>query len=103
MNLGSNVLIIDDDGTLRRTLTRILQTADCEVSSACTGQEGLRLLSANPYNLVYLDIRLPDINGLEVLREIRKSFPQLPVVVFTGHGTLQSAMEALRLGRRITC
>jgi len=95
--LGS-VLIIDDEDSLRRTLTRILRSADCEVASAGDGHEALRRLSAANYDLVFLDIRLPEMTGLEVLQEIRQTYPKLPVIMLTAHASLQSALEALRLG-----
>jgi DNA-binding response OmpR family regulator len=92
------VLIIDDEANLRHTLTRVLQKAGCQVSGAADGASALHLLSASSYDLVYLDIHLPEMNGLEVLQKIRQSHPQLPVILFTAFASLQSALEAIRLG-----
>ena len=92
-----NVLIIDDEASLRSTLARILQNAGCSVTSAADGAEALRLLSTNMFDLVYLDLRLPDMHGLEILREMRKIFPKLPVVMLTAYGSMNSAVEAMHL------
>jgi DNA-binding response OmpR family regulator len=96
--LNGNVLVIDDEPALRHTLTRLIQTAGCQVTAVADGKEALERLANLSFDLVYLDIHLPGVNGLQVLREIRKQTPQLPVILLTGHGTLQSALEAIRLG-----
>jgi DNA-binding response OmpR family regulator len=98
MNSQGNVLLIDDEDSLRHTLTRVLKAAGCEVASAANGPEALRLLSNLPFDLVYLDIHLPGMNGLEILQSIRNTHADLPVILFTGHASLQSALEAIRLG-----
>jgi DNA-binding response OmpR family regulator len=92
------ILIVDDEENLRRTLARILRSAECETSEAAHGREALTLIRHNPYDLVYLDINLPGMNGMQVLAEIRKIAPELPVIILTGFGTLETALEALRLG-----
>ncbi|MBN1668705.1 MAG: response regulator transcription factor [Anaerolineales bacterium] len=98
MTLPGNVLLIDDEANLRHTLTRVLQQAGCVVSSAADGQEALQILQNTSFDLVYLDIHLPDMNGLQVLQQIRLSSPQLPVILFTAYASLQSALDAIRLG-----
>jgi DNA-binding response OmpR family regulator len=98
MSFQGNVLLIDDEDSLRHTLTRVLKAAGCEVSSASNGPEALRLMNNLHFDLVYLDIHLPGMSGLEILQNIRKSQTDLPVILFTGHASLQSALEAIRLG-----
>lgn len=100
MNMQStgHILIIDDEDTLRLTLARILQQARFEVTTAASGQEGLAFLSQQTFDLVYLDIRMPDMNGLEVLKAIHSRFPELDVVLFTAQPDMNSAVEALRQG-----
>lgn len=93
-----HILIIDDEDSLRRTLARILQQARFEVTTAGSGQEGLAFLSQQSFDLVYLDIRMPDMNGLEVLKAIHSKFPELDVVLFTAQPDMNSAVEALRHG-----
>lgn len=93
-----HILIIDDEASLRHTLARILQRANFEVTTAASGQEGLALLGQQPFDLVYLDIRMPDMSGMEVLKLIHAALPELPVVLFTAQPDLSSALEALRQG-----
>ncbi len=98
MSSIGKVLIIDDEESLRRTLARILKNAGCDVVSAADGGEALERLSGASYDLVFLDLRLPDTSGLEILKELRKSNAELPVIMLTAHASLQSALDALRLG-----
>jgi DNA-binding response OmpR family regulator len=100
MKLNGSVLIIDDEANIRHTLTRILRQAGCEVGSAADGSEALRMLTTANYNLVFLDLRLPDMDGLQVLKKIRDNYPQISVVLLTGHGSLKSALDAIHLGAR---
>jgi len=98
MTAIGNILIIDDEASLLNTLSRILQKVGCSVIGAANGAEALRLLSNSPFDLVYLDLWLPDMNGLQVLQEIRKSHPKLPVILLTAHGSMDTALKAMRLG-----
>ncbi|MCI0398499.1 MAG: response regulator transcription factor [Chloroflexi bacterium] len=98
MTISGTVLIVDDEAILRRTLTRILRQAGCQVMAAADGGEALQLLATSPCDLVFLDIRLPGLDGLQVLAQIHRLYPELPVVLFTAHATLQSALDAIRLG-----
>jgi DNA-binding response OmpR family regulator len=68
------------------------------VTTAASGKEGLTLLSQGTFDLVYMDIRMPDMNGLETLEAISASYPKLPVILFTGQPDLNSAVRALRHG-----
>src|SRR6185503_281567 len=98
MNSGGHILIIDDEASLRQTMARILQRAGHEVTTAANGKEGLALVSEHPFDLLYLDIRMPDASGLELLKTIHAKFPELPVILFTAQPDLNSAVEALRRG-----
>ncbi len=98
MNLSGRILIIEDESSLRQTLTRILRQAGCEVTAAGDGLEALQRLTGSRYDLAYLDIHLPEMDGLQVLREIHRIDPQLPVVLFTAFASLETALEAIRLG-----
>jgi two-component system alkaline phosphatase synthesis response regulator PhoP len=98
MSPSWHVLVVDDEANLRRTVARILQRAGFEVTTAESGKEGLALLSSHSFDLVYMDIRMPDMNGLEALKTIHMSFPKLPVILFTGQPDLNSAVGALRHG-----
>jgi len=98
MNTGGHILIIDDEASLRQTTARILQRAGFEVTTAAGGREGLDLVSQHPFDLVYLDIRMPDMTGLDILKIIHEKFPDLPVILFTAQPDVNSAIEALRRG-----
>ena len=98
MNMEGHILIIDDEASLRRTMARILQREGYEVTTAANGEEGLKLVSEQPFDLVYSDIRMPDMSGLELLRTVHAKFPDLPVILFTAQPDLNSAVEAVRSG-----
>jgi len=98
MAVRGSILIIDDEAILRHSLTRILQGEGHQVTTAASGPEGLDYLSQQPFDLVYLDIRMPEMSGLEVLRVIHQKFPLVPVVLFTAQPDLNSAIQAMRYG-----
>ncbi len=98
MNGSGRILIVDDEANLRHTVARVLQRAGFEVTTAASGKEGLDLLSQQTFDLIYMDIRMPDMNGLETLQAINANYPKLPVILFTGQPDLNSAVSALRQG-----
>jgi len=98
MTPGGHILIVDDEASLRQMMARVLQRAGYEVTTAANGKDGLALVSEQLFDLLYLDIRMPDMNGLEVLKTVHTKFPDLPVVLFTAQPDLHSALEALRRG-----
>jgi DNA-binding NtrC family response regulator len=92
------ILVVDDEESMRYFLVRSLRRAGYEVAAASTGEEGLALAAAGPFDLALLDLRLPGISGLEVLEAWRGRRPALPVIVMTGFGTVDRALEAMRRG-----
>jgi DNA-binding response OmpR family regulator len=100
MEISGHILIIDDEASLRHTLARILQRVGLDVTTAASGKEALSLVSQQSFDLIYLDVRMPDMNGLEVLKVIHLKFPDLPVVLFTAQPDVSSAVEALRQGAK---
>jgi len=92
------ILIIDDEQNIRRTLKDILEDEGYSVLAEAKGRDGLGVLAEEPVNLVLLDIRLAEENGLDILRAIRKNHPDVEVVMISGHGTIETAVEAVRLG-----
>ncbi len=93
-----NVLVVDDDDTLRALLVAELGRLGHAVTAAATGEEGLRLSGQPEPDVVLLDLSLPDRSGLEVLQRLREERPGVEVVVLTAHGTIDSAIAAMRLG-----
>lgn len=96
--MGTRVLIIDDDTALRRSLRRVLLTRGYEVEEAGTGEEGLERLATVGADLVLLDLVMPGIDGLEVLRRMKQRGKLTPTVMMSGTGTIATAVEAIRLG-----
>jgi DNA-binding NtrC family response regulator len=93
-----SILIIDDEPHLPHQFARYLKKHSYEVCTAADGEAGLQELQKNSIDLVLLDLRLPKLGGLDVLKEIRKSEQELPVVMLTAHGDVQTAVTAMKLG-----
>lgn len=98
MSISGHILIIDDEAALRQTLARVLQQAGFEVTTAENGEQGLDFLKTTDFDMVFMDLRMPGLTGLEVLKLIHTGYPSLPVVLFTAQPDLSSAVEALRNG-----
>ncbi|MBN1550324.1 sigma-54-dependent Fis family transcriptional regulator [bacterium] len=94
----SNIFIIDDDKALCRSLELHLKIKGHNLSSAQTGKTGLDTLKQYQPDLVLLDLKLPDSNGLDILKEIKKTFPQIPVAMVTGQQDMQATIEAMKIG-----
>jgi DNA-binding response OmpR family regulator len=98
--MGSTILIVDDEANLRKTLSRILSKAGYTVTTASSGEEGLSLLQAGAYDLAFIDLLMSGMSGVELLKEIRAIYPEMPVLILTAHATLETAIEAVRAGAR---
>ncbi|MCP4354548.1 MAG: sigma-54-dependent Fis family transcriptional regulator [Proteobacteria bacterium] len=92
------ILIVDDEPSIRESLKGILSDEGFEVLTAPNGYEGLKVIEAEMPDLVLLDIWMPGIDGLETLKEIKKDNPFLPVVMITGHGTIETAVDSTKQG-----
>ena len=92
------VLVIDDEQIVLDSVSKILKDEDCEVEVSLSGREGLHKALNKHYDVVLTDIRMPDIGGMRVLRDIKRAKPSLPVVMITGYATVQSAVQAMKLG-----
>ena len=98
MSVTQSILIVDDEPNLRKTLALILQRDGYTVTTAGSADEAHQLLGAGAFGLVFLDIKMPDKNGLTLLKEIREIYPDMPIVLLTAHASLESAIEAVRAG-----
>jgi DNA-binding NtrC family response regulator len=92
------VLVVDDEKNIRLTLTQSLRSLDLETDTAVNGEEALSKVEREPYDLMLLDLRMPGMDGMEVLRRARELRPELPVVILTAYGSVESAVEAMKLG-----
>jgi PAS domain S-box-containing protein len=96
--MKTSILLIEDNAGQRRTLFDILKARGYEMFVAGDGAEGFALLKANPVNLVLTDLGLPDISGIDILREVKVAYPAIQVIILTGSATFDSAVEATNLG-----
>ena len=92
------VLVVDDEADIRSSLRRILEYDGYEVADAATGAQALEMVEVDGPEVVLLDIKMPHMDGLEVLAELHRRQPGLPVVMISGHGTIATAVQATRLG-----
>jgi len=97
MSKGS-ILVVDDESEIREGLELLLNTEGYSTSSAETGEAGLAMIEETPFDLVLLDVSLPDRNGLDLLREIRHRDPNLSVVLITAYGSIDMARAAFKSG-----
>ena len=92
------VLVVDDEVAFANTLSQRLQMRDMKVGIAYDGEEALSKLEKEEPDVMVLDLRMPGMQGMDVLRETKKAYPLVQVIVLTGHGTDKDAEEAKRLG-----
>ncbi len=93
-----HILLIDDEAIALANLTHVLEREGYRVTACRDGESGLEALRQTDFDLVLTDIRMPGIDGMEVLREVRARHPEVPVIMITGHATLDSAVEAMKAG-----
>lgn len=98
MNAKTQILVIDDEAVVRRSFARALTEEHCEVEQAGNGAAGLRALERKAYDVVLLDLRMPGMDGIEVLGRIKSRWPKTEVIVITGYPALDTAKQAVRLG-----
>jgi DNA-binding NtrC family response regulator len=94
----ATILVVDDEASIRRTLREILEYEDYAVDAASDGEEALDMVHDSTYDLVLLDVKMPKRDGMEVLESLSADRPDLPVVMISGHGTVETAVEATKLG-----
>ncbi|MFH0726318.1 MAG: sigma-54 dependent transcriptional regulator [Pseudomonadota bacterium] len=93
-----SILVVDDEKAIRQTLSGILSDEGFEVSSASNGYEALQIIDAEAPDLVLLDIWMQGIDGIETLKEIKKNHPHIQVILISGHGSVETAVKATKLG-----
>jgi len=92
------ILVVDDEPSIRRTLREILEYEKFDVDEAVDGEEALQKMRENQYDLVMLDVKMPKRDGMEVLQKARDEMPEVPIIMISGHGTIETAVEATKLG-----
>ncbi len=93
-----SILIVDDEPSILKSLVGILSDEGFEVSTALNGYEALKIIDAESPDLVLLDIWMPGMDGIETLKQIKKDNPFIQVIIITGHGTIETAVQATKIG-----
>jgi DNA-binding NtrC family response regulator len=92
------ILLVDDEERFRTNLQKMLETHGLTVGAAGSGAQALEELALNPYDVIVLDIRMPGMDGLATLKEIKTITPEAEVIILSGHASMDAAMEINRLG-----
>jgi DNA-binding response OmpR family regulator len=100
MTPRNSILIVDDEDHLRLSLSLILKKENYRVETAANAEEALECLKRHGYDLMFLDLNLPGRGGIDLLVEIHRRFPHMPVLILTAHAALETAIQAVRLGAR---
>lgn len=95
---ANKILIVDDEKNIRMTVTQALEGMDVETDTAVNGEEALAKLKDGDFSLVLLDLRMPGIDGMQVLEKLSKERPDVKIIIVTAHGTIDSAVEAMKVG-----
>ena len=93
-----NALIVDDEEEFLATVMKRLKKRNVNVKGAKSGEEALQILEQQPVDVIVLDVRMPGMDGIQTLREIKKRFPLVEVVMLTGHASMEVAIEGMELG-----
>src|SRR3981189_3160694 len=94
----SNILIIDDEKAIRKTLSEILSYEGYKIDEAGDGEEGLKKFREKEYDVILCDIKMPKIDGIEFLERAKESNADIPIIMISGHGTIETAVEAVKKG-----
>ncbi len=98
MGENARILIVDDDENIRKVLAMILEDEGYSVDQAETAKQAIEKTKKNVYNIALIDIRLPDMEGIELLTKMRDTVPRMRKIIITGYPTLQNAIEAVNRG-----
>jgi DNA-binding response OmpR family regulator len=98
MSQAQSILIVDDEPNLRQSLSMILQRNGYQVTTAGNAAEALQCLEAGEFHLAFLDIKMPDMDGIALLVEVRSKYRLMPIFILTAHATLETAIQAVHCG-----
>jgi len=96
--MPKSLLIVDDEKNIRFTLHQALEPLEIDIDTAVNGEEALEKVKNKQYAVILLDLKMPGINGMEVLRHISQNYPETRVIIISAYGTIDSAVEAMKLG-----
>ena len=92
------ILIVDDEPLIRESLYEILRIEGLRVQMAATGEDAVNLLAKNKVDIILTDLKLPKISGIELLSAIKKDHPATEIIIITGYGSIETAVEAMKKG-----
>lgn len=98
MQQNQRILVVDDEKNIRLTLGQTLEVVGYEVKTAVNGEDALKQLAVGAFDLILLDLRMPGMDGIDVLKQIVEQRPETRVVVVTAHGTVDTAVDAMKIG-----
>jgi DNA-binding NtrC family response regulator len=98
MGENARILVVDDDENIRKVLIMILEEEGYNVASAETAQRAIEMTEKETYNVALIDVRLPDMEGIELLTKMKDTTPKMRKIIITGYPTLQNAIEAVNKG-----
>jgi DNA-binding NtrC family response regulator len=98
MNTQARILIVDDEDVVRRSYTRILEGPNCKVQSVWSWSQVAEVMQQEPFDVVLLDLRMPEMDGITVLKALKQRWPESEVIIITGYPTLETAKQAVSLG-----
>ena len=98
MNEKAKILVVDDEEVVRRSYARALAGEHCSVEAVWNGMDALEMMGQRPYDVVLLDLCMPGMGGMTVLKKIKEKWPESEVIVITGYPAVESAKEAVTLG-----
>jgi DNA-binding response OmpR family regulator len=93
-----SILVVDDEKNIRLTMRESLEPLGIPVETASSGEEALKLLEEDRFGMIFLDLKLPVMDGMEVLRWLKEKRPRIRTIIITAHGTVDTAVEAMKLG-----
>ena len=93
-----NILVVDDEKNIRLTLRKALESVDYNITTAINGEEALEKFNSNIFDLLLLDLKMPGIDGMEVLRQVKEKWTKTRIIIITAHGNVDNAVEAMKLG-----
>jgi DNA-binding response OmpR family regulator len=96
MSTKANILVVDDEAVERQTLSEILRLEGYRVSAVSNGEAAVDFVRTNPVELMLLDLRMPGMSGLEVIKVVNRTSPEIEIILLTAHGSMETAIEALR-------
>lgn len=98
MRANATILVVDDEEVVRRSHLRVLENEHCQVEAVGDGEQALKAMEAQPYDVVLLDLRMPGSDGMSILKTMKRRWPESEVIVITGYPSVDTAKEAIRLG-----